>query len=322
MTPAPDMEDLALQGRDQRQEQERAAANDPQIRLFDAPNRASAKPEDDCDGRWAACTPASVDAFSCCGYFFARVLVARSWAPIAAGFPAVAVFVWMALGTTVLHYDRFDHDSLAFAAWAAIYFLAPPLLPVIYWSQRAARASDALLGGSLRIFMGVDGALVDPEGSGGGAYVFGRSGTKWTKGGKIEAAWALFIRAHVRLVTGTENAGDVPIVQRLCKDYWLKQFAERLGFPPAGAVALEDWQRGSQRRFGRVDVFRLTEQYTEPQQRRGRQRVAAGRAAVGEFLGARNEPLMIACRIPKASATRVDELVKNCINQLDGGINE
>lgn len=55
-------------------EKERAAANDSQIRFFDAPNRASPKPEDDCAGIWAACTPASVDGFSCCGYFFAREL--------------------------------------------------------------------------------------------------------------------------------------------------------------------------------------------------------------------------------------------------------
>jgi sialate O-acetylesterase len=55
-------------------EKERAAANDPDIRLFDAPNRLSAAPEDDCSGTWAACTPESVNTFSCIGYFFAREL--------------------------------------------------------------------------------------------------------------------------------------------------------------------------------------------------------------------------------------------------------
>jgi uncharacterized protein (TIGR02996 family) len=63
-------------------------------------------------------------------------------------------------------------------------------------------------------------------------------------GGKVEAAWAMFIRAHVRLVTGVETAGDVPVVQRLGKEYWLKQFAGRLGFPPAPGVVLADWERG------------------------------------------------------------------------------
>lgn len=83
-------------------------------------------------------------------------------------------------------------------------------------------------------------------------------------GGKIEDAWARLIRAHIRLGTGTETAGDVPTVQRLTRDYWLKLFAERFGFPVGGAAALvrsasatewigfpadgevilSDWQRG------------------------------------------------------------------------------
>ncbi|MBN9121097.1 MAG: TIGR02996 domain-containing protein [Planctomycetes bacterium] len=63
-------------------------------------------------------------------------------------------------------------------------------------------------------------------------------------GGKVGDAWARFVRAHVRLGTGTETVGDVPIVQRFGKDYWLKLFAERLGFPAGGAVLLEDWERG------------------------------------------------------------------------------
>jgi len=55
-------------------DKERAAANDTQIRLFDAPNRASLQPEDDCQAAWIACTPDTVNGFSCIGYFFARDL--------------------------------------------------------------------------------------------------------------------------------------------------------------------------------------------------------------------------------------------------------
>jgi sialate O-acetylesterase len=55
-------------------EKERAAAADPQIRLFDAPDRLSPRPEDDCGGSWAACDPKTVNTFSCVGYFFAREL--------------------------------------------------------------------------------------------------------------------------------------------------------------------------------------------------------------------------------------------------------
>ncbi len=55
-------------------EAERAAANDPQIRLCDAPNRAAKAPESDGAFEWQPCTPASVNGFSCVGYFFAREL--------------------------------------------------------------------------------------------------------------------------------------------------------------------------------------------------------------------------------------------------------
>lgn len=64
------------------------------------------------------------------------------------------------------------------------------------------------------------------------------------RGGAVEGAWAMFIRAHLRLGTGVETAGDIPIVQRLSKDYWLKQFARRLGFPTESGVLLEEWERG------------------------------------------------------------------------------
>ncbi len=63
-------------------------------------------------------------------------------------------------------------------------------------------------------------------------------------GGKVEDAWARFIRAHVRLGTGLETAGDVPTVQRFGKDYWLRQFAERLGFSAGSGAGVGEWQRG------------------------------------------------------------------------------
>ena len=55
-------------------ESERAAANDPQIRFFDAPNVVAAAPQSDCAATWTACTSDSVNGFSCIGYFFAREL--------------------------------------------------------------------------------------------------------------------------------------------------------------------------------------------------------------------------------------------------------
>ena len=69
-------------------------------------------------------------------YFFVRVVMASAWDRVAAGFPAVIVFVWLAAASTALHLDRFIHDGLSFAAWAAIYSIAPVGLPLLYLAQR------------------------------------------------------------------------------------------------------------------------------------------------------------------------------------------
>ena len=62
-------------------------------------------------------------------YFFARLLLGAPWRSVAAGFPAVIVFVWMAGIATLLHLDRFIKDSVPFAAWVALYAVTPFLVP-------------------------------------------------------------------------------------------------------------------------------------------------------------------------------------------------
>jgi sialate O-acetylesterase len=53
-------------------EQEAAAANYPQIRLFTVEKKVAEKPLDDCRGKWVACSPETVGNFSAVGYFFGR----------------------------------------------------------------------------------------------------------------------------------------------------------------------------------------------------------------------------------------------------------
>jgi hypothetical protein len=97
-------------------------------------------------------------------YFFIRVVMVDSWHRVAAGFPAVIVFVWGAAGATALHLDRFMHDGLSFAAWAAIYAIAPAGLPLLYLARRrAARVpfADTPMSRRARILLGgVGGAVV------------------------------------------------------------------------------------------------------------------------------------------------------------------
>ncbi|HLU39398.1 MAG TPA: sialate O-acetylesterase [Planctomycetota bacterium] len=59
-----------------------AAADDPKIRVFDVPNRASATPQERCDGAWQVCTPQTAGKCSAVAILFARALRAEIDVPI------------------------------------------------------------------------------------------------------------------------------------------------------------------------------------------------------------------------------------------------
>jgi hypothetical protein len=93
------------------------------------------------------------------GYFFARVLFGAPWERVAAGFPPVMLFVWMAALATALHLDRFHEDSLPFAAWAALYIVTPIGVPLLYLHNRRPLPGPLLPRG-LRMALGVTGAAI------------------------------------------------------------------------------------------------------------------------------------------------------------------
>jgi hypothetical protein len=62
-------------------------------------------------------------------YFWGRIVFGVPWPRVAAGMPAVIVFVWVAGIATLLHLDRFHKDSLPFVAWAGLYIVTPFLVP-------------------------------------------------------------------------------------------------------------------------------------------------------------------------------------------------
>jgi sialate O-acetylesterase len=51
-----------------------AAANYPEIRMFTVAKKSSDKPESDCQGKWEICSPQTVGNFSAAGYYFGREL--------------------------------------------------------------------------------------------------------------------------------------------------------------------------------------------------------------------------------------------------------
>ena len=63
-------------------EKERAAANDPQLRLFHVKRAKADKPADDVEGQWQLCTPETVFDFSAVAYFFGRHLRKHLGVPV------------------------------------------------------------------------------------------------------------------------------------------------------------------------------------------------------------------------------------------------
>lgn len=63
-------------------------------------------------------------------WFFASVLLARSWDQVRHGFPAVITFAALLGIATILHWDRFHHGHISFVAWATLYVSTPFLVAI------------------------------------------------------------------------------------------------------------------------------------------------------------------------------------------------
>lgn len=83
-------------------QQEIAAADYPDIRLFYVEKRASRQPEFTCNGKWEACSPETVAPFPATAYFFARKLYKELRVPIGvinSSWGSTAIESWMSLDT-------------------------------------------------------------------------------------------------------------------------------------------------------------------------------------------------------------------------------
>lgn len=74
-------------------------------------------------------------------WFFARASRAGRWREVNVGFPAVGTFASVLGIATVLHWDRFIHDSLAFVLWTLLY-LTTPFLVFGTWLRQRSRDRD------------------------------------------------------------------------------------------------------------------------------------------------------------------------------------
>ncbi|MDX6721100.1 MAG: hypothetical protein QOJ63_3354 [Solirubrobacteraceae bacterium] len=78
-------------------------------------------------------------------YFFVRVYRARRWHEVSVGVLSAAVFALLMLGTTLVHYDKFNHGhapalaAIAFYGWTSVYVISPF---VVGWLWRRNQRLD------------------------------------------------------------------------------------------------------------------------------------------------------------------------------------
>jgi hypothetical protein len=96
-------------------------------------------------------------------YFFVRVFRARRWHEVKAGFVAVGTFASLMGVATVLHWDKFNHDHVAFWLWGGLYFTTPFLVWGV-WAANRRRGTvpgpdDVVLPPLARAGLALTGAL-------------------------------------------------------------------------------------------------------------------------------------------------------------------
>src|SRR5579884_3487184 len=69
-------------------------------------------------------------------YFFVRAAMGARWHWVKVGFLPVTTFATLMGIATILHWDRFNHGSIAFWTWVVLYFTTPFLVPAVWLRNR------------------------------------------------------------------------------------------------------------------------------------------------------------------------------------------
>jgi hypothetical protein len=96
-------------------------------------------------------------------YFFVRAFRAKAWHTVKGGFVAVGSFASLMGVATIIHWDKFNHDHVAFWLWAGLYFTTPFLVWGVWGANRRldshAGPDDLLLPPAARTIMAGTGAV-------------------------------------------------------------------------------------------------------------------------------------------------------------------
>jgi hypothetical protein len=69
-------------------------------------------------------------------YFFVRVAGATRWHRVHLGFLPITAFTAFLGVATIIYWDRFDHDHVAWWIWTGLYFTTPFLVPLAWLRNR------------------------------------------------------------------------------------------------------------------------------------------------------------------------------------------
>jgi hypothetical protein len=95
-------------------------------------------------------------------YFFYRVHRTARWHEVSVGVISAAVFALLMLGTTIIHYDKFNHGdapalaAIAFYGWTSVYILSPWVVAYLWWRNqrtdpRVPEPGEALVPPAVRL---------------------------------------------------------------------------------------------------------------------------------------------------------------------------
>ena len=98
-------------------------------------------------------------------WILAQAAVGSRWHRVQAVFPAVTVFTIAMLIATLLHWDRFSHGTIGFAAWLILYIISPFLIPALWLYNKRTdstepETSDVTVSPATRLTIRIIGIVV------------------------------------------------------------------------------------------------------------------------------------------------------------------